>query len=183
MSQCDELWETNGAPLAGWSSRIRAVSRRRRRSWLGPAVVLAVMVFSSASVARTAAVDPKGVSDQLPLAGVLSHRTELTVAKRADYPSLGTAVAMSSDGRTAIVGAPERAVGNQFDAGAAEVYTLTGGKWRGPVELRLVRRASPALVSVRRWPSTATGRWHSSALPVRRLAPMEAPARCKSFAS
>jgi len=49
----------------------------------------------------------------------------------------GASVALGDDGNTALVGAPGRAVNGQEQAGAAEVYRFTGGRWAGPTELSL----------------------------------------------
>lgn len=46
-------------------------------------------------------------------------------------------VALSRDGDTAIVGAPNRRVGGEADAGAAEVFRLRNKKWGRPAQLDL----------------------------------------------
>ena len=67
------------------------------------------------------------------------HRTAvLTLGRKAgrnDY--LGYSVALSGDGRTALLGAPYRTVSGSLLAGAGEVFTLSAGKWHGPTQLDL----------------------------------------------
>ena len=63
-----------------------------------------------------------------------------TKARSGDY--LGSSVALSADGHTALAGVLYRTVNGQSDAGAAEVFTFSGGHWGGPVELSLGNKAA-----------------------------------------
>ncbi len=75
--------------------------------------------------------------------GSWSFSTELSLgasAARADQ--LGWAVALSSDGATALASAPGRTVNGQSAAGAAEVFTRTNGSWSGPTQLDLGAKAA-----------------------------------------
>jgi hypothetical protein len=56
---------------------------------------------------------------------------------------LGESVALDDTGDVALVGAWGRAVNGQPYAGAAEVFTLSGGTWSAPVELSLGTLAQP----------------------------------------
>jgi len=51
--------------------------------------------------------------------------------------ALGSSVALSAGGTTALVGAPSRTVDGYLGAGAAEVFHLSGSVWGAPVELSL----------------------------------------------
>ena len=58
-----------------------------------------------------------------------TQQQELTAADAADSDGFGSAVALSSDGSTILVGAFGRTVGGKAEAGAAYVYTRSGGRW------------------------------------------------------
>lgn len=64
--------------------------------------------------------------------------TQLDLGASAGFDLLGSAVALSSDGDTAIVGAPDRHVTglSYLNDGAAEVYRFSN-KWSAPTELSL----------------------------------------------
>ena len=53
----------------------------------------------------------------------------------------GESLALSSNGKTAMIGAPGRTVDGRKSAGAAEVYRLRGRRWTRPRELNLGARA------------------------------------------
>jgi MBG domain (YGX type)/FG-GAP repeat len=53
----------------------------------------------------------------------------------------GSSLALSTDGNTALIGAPGRAVNGQPGAGAIYVFRFNGGKWSAPAELSLGARA------------------------------------------
>ncbi len=70
--------------------------------------------------------------------GHLVYSTELNLGTKATSDdSLGSRVALSADGRTAIVGAPYRTVDGKKSAGAVVVYRFDGSGWSEPTELNL----------------------------------------------
>jgi len=75
--------------------------------------------------------------------GGWSAPTELSLGAHAlANDALGQSVALSSDGSTALAGAPDRTVNGQQQAGAAEVFTRSNGSWSAPIELSLGANAS-----------------------------------------
>ena len=75
--------------------------------------------------------------------GSWSFSTELNLgASAARTDQLGWAVALSSDGNTALASALSRTVNGQSGAGAAEVFTRSNGSWSGPTQLDLGARAA-----------------------------------------
>jgi hypothetical protein len=64
----------------------------------------------------------------------------LSAAKANDV--FGAALALSSDGSTALIGALGRSFGSRASAGAAYVYSRVGGKWRPRQELSLSAAAA-----------------------------------------
>ena len=59
--------------------------------------------------------------------GVWTQQAQLTAADGAADDYFGCSVALSGD--TALVGAPDDDVGGNADAGAAYVFTRSGGVW------------------------------------------------------
>ena len=59
-------------------------------------------------------------------------------------------MALSGDGNTALVGAPNKTVGGNADAGAAYVFTHAGGTWTQQQELTAAD-GRPATSSASRW--------------------------------
>lgn len=57
----------------------------------------------------------------------------------------GHAVALSADGKTALIGTPYRTADGSSLEGAGEIYTLNGGKWQGPTELSLKKAGGDSL--------------------------------------
>ena len=82
-----------------------------------------------------------GVAEVFSLSGgKWSAPTELSLASKARYYDFfGESVALSADGHTALVGAVNRgdANGKHSGRGAAEMFTLSNGKWQAPVEMSL----------------------------------------------
>jgi len=64
-----------------------------------------------------------------------TYQTQLDLATGGDH--LGFSVALSSDGNTALLGAPERIVNGQRYAGAGEVFTRSGATWTYQTQLDL----------------------------------------------
>jgi hypothetical protein len=103
-----------------------------------------VLLTAAASVpalsigAQSISAQPSGASAAGTRYGHLVYSTELNLGAKAGFgDSFGSAVALSADGRTAIVGVSRRTENGQTDAGAAEVYRFDGRNWRPPTELSL----------------------------------------------
>ena len=62
------------------------------------------------------------------LAG-LSQQAQLNASDGAAFDDFGTTVALSTDGMTAIVGAPEDTVGSNGSQGSAYIFTRSGDMW------------------------------------------------------
>ena len=67
--------------------------------------------------------------------GSWSQQQELTASNGAANDYFGRSVALSSDGNTALVGAPDKTVGLNSYQGAAYVFTNSGGSWSQQQEL------------------------------------------------
>ncbi|HTW42283.1 MAG TPA: hypothetical protein VMD79_08205 [Solirubrobacteraceae bacterium] len=74
-------------------------------------------------------------------AGSWSEKAELTASEGAEGDRLGEAVTLSETGATAILGAP----GRDDEAGAADVFTSSGGSWSEQAELTAPTSVSGAL--------------------------------------
>ena len=93
---------------------------------------LCCLLFIPALVSPATAVAP--VSRFAPdLAVLLGQPAELTASAPAAYDSFGHSIAVS--GNTAIVGAFNRTVGGQEQAGAAYVFTRSGTTWTQQAKL------------------------------------------------
>ncbi len=74
--------------------------------------------------------------------GRWSRPTELSLeANAVAFDSLGASVALSREAHSALVGAPNRTVNQQSQAGAAELWTLNRGSWMGPTQMSLKSKA------------------------------------------
>jgi predicted amidohydrolase len=62
-------------------------------------------------------------------AGTWTQQQKLTASDGANNDGFGESVALSSDGLTAIVGAPEEDTSPTTNNGAAYIYTFSGGTW------------------------------------------------------
>jgi hypothetical protein len=67
--------------------------------------------------------------------GVWIEQAKLLASDRADNDSFGFSVALSSDGNTAIVGAPYEDTSPEVDSGAAYVFTRSSGVWTQQAKL------------------------------------------------
>ncbi len=67
--------------------------------------------------------------------GSWSQKTELTASNGAASDYFGYPVALSSDGNTALVAAPQKTVGSNNIQGAAYAFTNSGGSWNQQHEL------------------------------------------------
>lgn len=68
-------------------------------------------------------------------AGAWTLEAKLTASNGAMWDRFGRSVALSSDGNTAVVGAPQRDAAAGPDAGSAYVYVRSGGVWSEQAEL------------------------------------------------
>jgi len=78
--------------------------------------------------------------------GTWGTAVRFNLGSKAKYlDEYGRAVALSADGRTALIGAPNRTADGSSSEGAGEIYTLSGGKWQGPTELSLSKAGGDSL--------------------------------------
>ncbi|EPY00121.1 FG-GAP repeat protein, partial [Magnetospirillum fulvum] len=85
--------------------------------------------------------DPGGTTDAGALyvftrsGGTWTQASKLTASDKAAGDNFGSSVSLSSDGNTAVVGASGADPGGISNAGAAYVFTRSGGTWTQQAKL------------------------------------------------
>ena len=64
-----------------------------------------------------------------------SQQQELTASDGAANDHFGYSVALSADGNTALIGAYDKTIGNNYEQGVAYVFTRSGSTWSQQQEL------------------------------------------------
>jgi hypothetical protein len=94
------------------------------------------------------AADPGGTTNAgaayvfIRSGGTWSQQAKLTASDKAGDDYFGSSVSLSSDGNTAIVGATAADPGGTADAGAAYVFTRSGGTWSEQAKLTASDKAA-----------------------------------------
>ena len=126
----------------------RAQVRSTFSRWL-PLPTLLAMGFimgcgASDSAQRSAEpVDPTSARQHALLS--FASEAKLTVATAVANDHLGAGAALSADGNTVLLGAPDQADGMTAKVGAAHVYTRSGTMWNAVQVLRAMDRATNEL--------------------------------------